>query len=303
MAKVVKISPAAATALDLAFAGLLDELPRDSARRQLDQLVSRALAYRTGGELRALLEFTKRFPHLAPFNALLLHVQNPGIGFALTADAWEKRYDRRVRPGARPYVILWTMGPVGFVFDLSDTEPLNPAFDRVPEAVSNPFPAKGRPPESAWPNLEKACTHLGIQLDWRDLATQKAGSVQRHASPGWDFLLQLNSKHTDAQNLGTLAHELGHVFCGHLGVTQRGFWPDRRRRDLAGREFEAEFVAYLVTDRMNLDIGSVSYLAGYLKDGQQLPDYSLDSVLMAAGKLEQMIHGTFRPKKPKAMGS
>ena len=291
-----KISPETHQALELAFEGLLED-HREAGRRALDQLVSRALAYRTGKELRELLEFTKRFPHIAPFNAMLLYVQNPGIQYALTPDRWESEYDRRVRPGSHPYVILMPFCPVHFVFDLSDTEPRDPTRSRVPETVSNPFPAKGQPPVYALPNLQKACVKLGIELDWRDLATALADSVCPHPSRGWDFFLQLNAKHTDAQNLGTLAHELGHVFCGHLGETKRGFWPDRLGRDNAVREFEAEFVAYLITDRLNLDVGSDRYLASYLKDDCQLPAYSLDTVLMAAGKLTQMIEGTFRPKK------
>ena len=81
-------------------------------RRTLDDLISRALAYRTGPELKQLVDFTRRFPHLAPYNAMLLHVQNPGIGYALRAYDWERKYARRVKPAVRPYVILWTMGPV-----------------------------------------------------------------------------------------------------------------------------------------------------------------------------------------------
>jgi hypothetical protein len=71
-------------------------------RQVLDELVSRALAYRTGKELRELVEFSRRFPHIAPFNAMLLHVQNPGICYALRAEEWEKKYRRQVKPAARP---------------------------------------------------------------------------------------------------------------------------------------------------------------------------------------------------------
>ncbi len=46
----------------------------------------------------------------------------------------------------RGRMILRTMGPVEFVFDISDTEPINPQDDRVPAIVANPFPAKGNPP-------------------------------------------------------------------------------------------------------------------------------------------------------------
>src|SRR5436305_9111053 len=87
-----------------------DALPdsQERSRRALDDLISRALAYRTGPELKALFDFMRRFPHIAPYNAMLLHVQNPGIGYALQARFWERDFRRRVRPEARPYVILQT---------------------------------------------------------------------------------------------------------------------------------------------------------------------------------------------------
>src|SRR5438874_8282517 len=114
---------------------------QETARKALDDLISRALAYRSGGELKALFDFMRRFPHIAPYNAMLLHVQNQGIQFALRAPMWERKYERRVNSGARAYVILQTMGPVAFVFDLCDTTPINPKPDLIPEIASNPFPA------------------------------------------------------------------------------------------------------------------------------------------------------------------
>lgn len=299
----------------------------DDPRRSLDDLVSRALAYRSGPELKALFDFARRFPHLAPYNAMLLHVQNPGIAYALRAFDWERKYQRCVKPAARPYVILRTMGPVAFVFDLSDTDPIDPARDLIPELVKNPFPAKGQPPPGAMAQLIAACLKVGIIVEERDFGTNLAGQVQRVAGPKPpnltpaqqaivhalgdllgkhpstpDFHITLNSKHTPAQQLGTLAHELAHVFCGHLGMTQQGFWADRSGTVHAVREFEAEAVAYLVTDRLNLDIGSVSYLAGYISSGDRLPDYSLDAALKAAGKLEEMMSGRFRLKRSKPAG-
>src|SRR6266542_2449332 len=127
------------------------------ARKSLDDLTSRALAYSTGPELEALFKFMKRFPHLAPYNAMLLHVQNPEIQFALRAPVWERKYERRVKPGARSYVILQTMGPVAFVFDLNDTKPINPKRDLVPEVITNPFGASGQPPPGALKSLIVAC--------------------------------------------------------------------------------------------------------------------------------------------------
>jgi hypothetical protein len=271
----------------------------EDPRRTLDDLVSRALAYRSGAELKELFEFIRKFPQFAPYNAMLLHVQNHGIQFALSARRWEVLYARYVKPGARPYVVLRTMGPVDFVFDLSDTEPIDPQVDRVPPAASDPFAAKGTLDPAELGKLETACLKIGILVEKKDLATGGAGSVQRVSRNGIDFYLQLNSKHSPVQQLGTLAHELGHVFCGHLGDTECGFWPDRNLRDKKIVEFEAESVAYLIAVRRSLDIGSDKYLSDYLQDGAPLPAISLEAILKAAGKIEEMLAGHFRPpKKP-----
>src|SRR5438309_1331492 len=138
---------------------------QETVRKALDDLTSRGLAYRTGPELKALFDFMRRFPHLAPYNAMLLHIQNPGIQFALRALVWERKYERRVNVGARAYVILQTMGPVAFVFDLSDTKPINPERNLVPEIATNPFPAKGQVPPGALQNLIKACLKLRIVVE------------------------------------------------------------------------------------------------------------------------------------------
>lgn len=275
------------------------DLFEDNPRRALDDLLSRAIAYRTAPELKCLFEFTRRFPHMAPFNAMLLHIQNPGVRYALRAPVWHKEYERTVRSGARPYVILRTMGPVAFVFDLSDTEPLNPSRDLVPEIVKNPFPAKGQPPQMAITRLKRGCNKAGIEVVMQDLGSGLAGDVRRTRPGVWEFMLRLNAKHTEAQQLATMAHELAHVFCGHLGPDRAKIAPDRPLPPIHVREFEAEAVTYLVTYRLNLDVGSVEYLAGYMDD--PLPDYSLDAVLKAAGKVEEMLHGRFRLKREQTL--
>jgi hypothetical protein len=271
---------------------------QETARKALDDLISRALAYRTGPELKALFDFMKRFPHLAPYNAMLLHIQNPDIQFALRAPVWERKYERRIKPAARPYVILQTMGPVAFVFDLSDTNPINPKCDLIPEIITNPFAASGQPPPSALKKLIIACLKIGIVVQEQDLPTNHAGGVIRFYDGR--FRVTLNAKHSEAQHIGTVAHELGHVFCGHLGAVKDGFWPDNSNASKDAREFEAEAVAYLITDRLNLEIGSVRYLAGYLSGEKPLPNYSLDTVLKAVGKIEEMLRGTFRIRRTKS---
>ncbi len=271
-----------------------NSLSQAEPQKLLDDLVARSLAYRTSRELKTLFEFSMRFPQLAPFNAMLLHVQNPGIRYALTPFHWERQYDRRVKVGARPYVILRTMGPVDFVFDLSDTESIHPSKERVPERAMNPFPAKGQPPPAAWPRLESSCKQLGIVIESRDLGTALAGKVTRVEGRPYDFHVLLNLKQSEAQRMGSLAHELAHIFCGHLGQTKTGWWKYRIDLTKEVEEFEAEAAACLFTLRMALDISSETYLAGYLAEDKPLPKYSLDSILPAVGKLEQMANGRWR---------
>jgi hypothetical protein len=189
----------------------------DDARRTLDDLISRAIAYHSVPELKELFDFVRNFRYVAPFNALLLHIQNPGIQFALRASQWDKIYRRRIRPGARPYVILRTMGPVEFVFDLSDTEPINPAVDLVPEVAVNPFAVTGTPPKDVYRKVPARCLRIGVEILEQDFATGRAGEAGRNPKRKPPYAVVLNVKHTDAQKLGTLAHELAHIFCGHLG--------------------------------------------------------------------------------------
>lgn len=272
----------------------------DKHRKTLDELVERALAYKTGPEVKQLFEFVNRFPHIAPYNAMLLHVQNAGIQFALRARHWERFYARRVKPAARPYVILQTMGPVAFVFDLSDTEPIDPGDNRVPEVAKNPLRTRGTVSLYVFNQLKERCAALKILLEMKDFATHKGGQIQRYPNPKYSFHIALNSKWDMTQHFATLVHELGHLLCGHLGSAKGEVWPNRRNLSLVTREFEAEAVAFLVTDRMGIEIGSDEYLSGYLSGEQPLPAYSLDAILKAAGRIEQMIAGTFPKKTPAA---
>ena len=146
----------------------------------------------------------------------------------------------------------------------------------------------------------KACTKLLIQVEEQDLGTALAGTARWLPGPNREYHVLLNSKHTEAQKLGTLAHELAHIFCGHLpNKPSVGWWEHRTGLNLATRELEAEATAYFVASRMALDIGSVSYLAGYLSSNTKLPTYSLEAVLRAAGKVEEMTTKDFRVRKLK----
>ena len=58
----------------------------------------------------------------APFNAMLLQVQKPGLTYAASAADWRLRFGRKPKEGARPLLILWPFAPVALVYDVMDTE-------------------------------------------------------------------------------------------------------------------------------------------------------------------------------------
>ena len=101
--------------------------------------------------------------------------------------------------------------------------------------------------------------------------------------------ITLNSNLSDETNFATLTHELGHLFCGHLGSSDSKRWPNRPGLGRNICEFEAESVSYLVCTRAGLETPAAEYLFGYLGANLEVPAISLDVVVKAAQRIESMI--------------
>jgi broad specificity phosphatase PhoE len=56
---------------------------------------------------------------------------------------------------------------------------------------------------------------------------------------------------------------------------------------------KAEATAFLVARRIGLESHSQHYISSFLRSSEK-PAFSMDAVLVAAGKIEAMCHGTFR---------
>jgi hypothetical protein len=281
------------------------EWDRDAARRALDELFTLARRYQSSQQYIELLRFIARFRFYSPFNAMLIHAQMPGAQYVAPPHRWENDYGRGIRAGARPIVILRPKGPVMFVFDVSDTYPFPDALD-LPDDVLNPFGVRsGRIGDELLLTVENAARD-GIEVIERDAGSQSAGQVGeavsgrkikfqiRHGkTPGYMLVpvryeLLLNQKHSPESRYATLSHELGHLYCGHLGTPEPKWWPDRRGLTYAARELEAESVCYLVCTRLGIDNPSAEYLATYMKHENETAPISLECVMKAAGLIEQM---------------
>ena len=95
----------------------------------------------------------------------------------------------------------------------------------------------------------------------------------------------------------TIAHELAHLYCGHVGTPNPLWWPDRRGLKPEVAELEAESVAYMVCARRGIDNPSEKYLANLVEQQQDVPPLSLECVMKAAGLIETMSHMRVKKRK------
>lgn len=292
--------PAAQQASRTRTAALSWQLAADS----IDDLFQRALDQRGKASIIAMFDQVVALKRYAGWNAFLISVQRPGTVAVASASEWRTRFNRTILPLARPIVILHPFGPVRFVYDLTDTEgPDHPQLRwRDPFAVKTDLaPPSAGSMDRLYKTLDK---RDGITVQVDDYGGLFAGVAMRvQAVPGsgqqtlWpQFRIRMARRLKPAEALVTLAHELGHVYCGHLGPflptkPQNGKppprpWDDRHAVLTKGQcEFEAESVGYLTAARNGIETRSAEYLAGYIAE-TDLPHISVAAVMRAATRIE-----------------
>lgn len=292
---------------------------QDAAKRALDELFTLTFQYKTSKAYYELLQFVARFRFYSPFNAMLVHVQMPGARFVAPPQRWLRDYGRRIKPGARPLVILKPMGPVMFVFDVSDTEPLKDAQTLPPE-VERPFEVRKGHVGGGLKSVIANAKRDGLRIIESQKGSQSAGSICHVAKgvggsqkfqTGLDksqnqifvdipikYDLVVNASLSSEAQYATIVHELAHLYCGHLGTPNNKWWPDRRGLKQVAEEFEAESVAYLVCTRSGIDNPSKQYLSGYVGREEHAPSISLECVMKSAGLIETMSRKKMKPRKP-----
>jgi hypothetical protein len=289
----------------------------DAAKHALDELFTATFVYRQSKAYLELMNFIRGFRFYSRYNALLVHLQRPGAKFVAPPTRWKREFRRSVKPSATPIVILQPMGPVMFVFDVIDTE-AGPDSRPLPPGVDKPFePRSGGIGRELQMTIENA-KRDGIRILAQKTDSQAAGSIQ-WAEPGLPpvqfpigrdkegnqlyeeialrYELLLNSDLSRTAQYVTIAHELGHLYCGHLGTNNKNFWPDRRGLPQDAVEFEAESVAYLLCGRRGIAYPSEQYLVGYVAKRDEVPRISLECVMKAAGLIETMGLERMKPRR------
>lgn len=257
----------------------------DTERALIEQLIAATKLYNTSETVQELLDFTIRLREFAPFNAMLLHIQKPGLTHAATAWDWRSRFGRVPKLGARPLLILRAMGPVDFVFDILDTEGRD-----VPHGAFA-FPTLGSLAEKRFRELINSIAREKIECLVLDAGDAQAGWIELLAESNSRqgknlYRLAYNGNHSAPTRFVTVAHELAHLYLGHLGPDRGRRVPDRRMTTHNLREVEAEMTSYLVAKRNGLEPKSESYLANYQEAFEHL---NLYAVMRAANSVETIM--------------
>jgi hypothetical protein len=284
----------------------LEALDLDSVRGALDELFLLARQYRRSDKYLELLRFVASFRRYSAFNAMLVHIQMPGAKYVLPAKRWMKKYKRQPVRNAQPLIMLQPMSPVMFGFDVSQTE-----GRELPPGFENPFEVSGRLKKEEWNMMVDNAKRDGVRVELKSLGSTLGGYVRNAASPyhciGVGLVsssgetmcvddteipvlaeITLNANLPSETNFATLTHELGHLYCGHVGTPDTKRWPDRSALDRNTEEFEAESVSYLVCHRAGIVTPAAEYLHGYLGSNEKVPSISLEVVFKAVQRLEIM---------------
>jgi IrrE N-terminal-like domain len=267
----------------------LDQL--EQCAEAIDDLFQQALSHSGPSAFDQFLESAARLTNLSIYNAMLVKVQRPGAVAVATQRRW-REMGGRVRRTAIPMVILQPFGPVSFVYEYTDVDGV-----QFPGADASSLFASGPVAEDAYRRIAQAALAHRIEVVETDqyggLLAGTAEAIEQlpEAQKGSDgrprWSIRLNSRHDLPTRFATLAHELGHIYCGHLGGNPDGKWPNRTRsvRSHAERELEAEAVCWLVCRRNGVTTRSREYLARLIQ-GADLATVSMFTIYMSANRVD-----------------
>lgn len=280
---------------------------------RLDFLFSGVRSYRSSTNFRAMMKFCQRMKVLAPYNSMLAYIQRPGAKYLLNEGKWKKLFGRRIKPDARPILVLIPFGPLEYLFDVADTYALpdskfdDEEIEKVIEELSAPFEANGDVNSAQYQLLLKNLSPYGIAYNLSMVAGRDfCAKIMRldkkeemidikignhNLKYPANFLLSVNSQASDAERFASIIHELGHFFCHHIGgpCTPKEWW-QYRPLDHGAREFEAESISWLICNRLGISSPSEKYLNGYLDKNDEIPSgISVDMIFKASNDIWRML--------------
>ena len=153
---------------------------------------------------------------------------------------------------------------IAFVFDISQTDPI-PGAAPLPEPPARPQLLTGDAPPGLWDGLARQVDEAGFALSMAG-----PGGGARGRTNHLTHQVEVSPDLESAQQVKTLAHELGHVL-----LHDPAQLPVEVLHTPGGRgrvELEAESVAYLVTAAHDLDSSdyTFAYVGGWVPDRDAL---------------------------------
>lgn len=122
-----------------------------------------------------------------------------------------------------------------------------------------------------------------------------ANGYARKSDDGKGYEIVISSDSSEHAQTATMAHEIGHIMCGHLDDDKRDYGDYEHRGQM---EVEAESIAYALGRDYGLDMGnrSFAYLKGWAGDDPKKVEQAMGSVAKALnkyyGSLEKILTGS-----------
>jgi antirestriction protein ArdC len=240
-----------------------------------EQITEGVAALVTSDAWRAMLSTAARFHSYSLGNLLLIAAQRPDATRVAGFRAWQAM-GRQVRKGEKGIAIL---APVAYrprTDDAADTDTDTPGDGQAPahrrprafraayvfdvaQTDGDPLPdagptlLTGQAPAGLWDALAAQVTAHGYTLE-RGTCGGANGYTDPHTK-----VVRIRDDVDDAHAVKTLAHELGHIECGHVqDLATYAICRDRC-------ETEAESVAYIVSAAHHLDTSAYTfaYIGGW----------------------------------------
>jgi hypothetical protein len=101
--------------------------------------------------------------------------------------------------------------------------------------------------------------------------------------------LIVNQNHGPPTRLLTVAHELAHLYLGHLGEDFKLGIQNRRGLTHEQAEIEAESVAFLVCERNGVTAKSQTYLSAFVTGDLSVDGIGLYQIMRVAGRIETLL--------------